>query len=103
MVVSMRPIKSDQLVRAIQVTSRFPATHGAPVHIGEPAKIGVNLSKTDFDTGVFEMGQDEVPVFWGCGGTPQAVALNSKIDFMITHKIGHLFVTDRLSEEVAAL
>lgn len=103
MVVSMRPIKDHQLVRAVQVTSRFPATHGAPVHIGDPSKIGVELDKTDFDTGVFKLESDDVPVFWGCGGTPQAVALNSKIDFMITHKIGHLFVTDRLSEEVAAI
>jgi uncharacterized protein YcsI (UPF0317 family) len=103
MVVSMRPIKRHQLVRAIQVTSRFPATHGAPVHIGDPAQIGVDLARTDFDTGVFELAEDDVPVFWGCGGTPQAVALASKIDFMITHKIGHLFITDTLSETVAAL
>lgn len=103
MVVSMRPIKREQLVRAVQVTSRFPATHGAPVHIGDPSVIGVDLDKTDFDTGVFDLAEDEVPVFWGCGGTPQAVALASKIDFMITHKIGHLFITDTLSEEVAAI
>lgn len=103
MVVSMRPVKRDQLVRAVQVTSRFPATHGAPVHIGDPSLIGVDLGKTDFDTGVFELAEDDVPVFWGCGGTPQAVALASKIDFMITHKVGHLFVTDKLSEEIAAI
>lgn len=103
MVVSMRPVKREQLVRAVQVTSRFPATHGAPVHIGDPSLIGVDLGKTDFDTGVFELAEDDVPVFWGCGGTPQAVALASKIDFMITHKVGHLFVTDKLSEEIAAI
>lgn len=103
MVVSMRPVKRDQLVRAIQVTSRFPATHGAPVHVGDPSLIGVDLDKTDFETGVFDLAEDDVPVFWGCGGTPQAVALESKIDFMITHKIGHLFVTDKLSESIAAL
>ncbi|RUM99212.1 putative hydro-lyase [Pseudaminobacter arsenicus] len=103
MVVSMRPIKNHQLVRAIQVTSRFPATHGAPVHVGDPSLIGVDLNKTDFDTGVFELGEDDVPVFWGCGGTPQAVALASKIDFMITHKVGHLFITDKRSEAIAAL
>lgn len=103
MVVSMRPIKNHQLVRAIQVTSRFPATHGAPVHVGDPSLIGVDLNKTDFDTGVFELAEDDVPVFWGCGGTPQAVALASKIDFMITHKVGHLFVTDMRSEAIAAL
>ncbi|MGB3386820.1 MAG: putative hydro-lyase [Pseudaminobacter sp.] len=103
MVVSMRPIKNHQLVRASQVTSRFPATHGAPVHVGDPSLIGVDLNKTDFDTGVFELAEDDVPVFWGCGGTPQAVALASKIDFMITHKVGHLFVTDMRSEAIAAL
>lgn len=103
MVVSMRPIKNHQLVRAIQVTSRFPATHGAPVHVGDPSRIGVDLNKTDFDTGVFELAEDDVPVFWGCGGTPQAVALASKIDFMITHKVGHLFITDKRSEAIAAL
>lgn len=103
MVVSMRPIKRSQLVRAIQVTSRFPATHGAPVHVGDPAAIGIDLDKVDFGSGRVELKDDEVPVFWGCGGTPQAVALASKIDFMITHKIGHLFVTDTLSEEIAAL
>lgn len=103
MVVSMRPVKRDQLVRAVQVTSRFPATHGAPVHIGDPSLIGVDLEKTDFDTGVFDLAEDDVPVFWGCGGTPQAVALASKIDFMITHKVGHLFVTDKLSEAIAAI
>lgn len=103
MVVSMRPIKNHQLVRAIQVTSRFPATHGAPIHVGDPSLIGVDLNKTDFDTGVFELAEDDVPVFWGCGGTPQAVALASKIDFMITHKVGHLFITDKRSEAIAAL
>lgn len=103
MVMSMRPVKRDQLVRAIQVTSRFPATHGAPVHVGDPSLIGVDLNKTDFDTGVFKLDADDVPVFWACGGTPQAVALASKIDFMITHKIGHLFITDKLSEAIAAI
>lgn len=103
MVVSMRPVKRNQLIRAVQITSRFPSTHGAPIHIGDPSLIGVNLEKPDFDTGMFELAEDDVPVFWGCGGTPQAVALASKIDFMITHKIGHLFVTDKLSEAIAAI
>lgn len=103
MVVSMRPIKRDQVTRAIQITSRFPATHGAPVHIGDPSLIGVDLSKPDFGTGRFELEEDDVPVFWACGGTPQAVAQTAKIDFMITHKIGYLLITDRLSESIAAL
>jgi uncharacterized protein YcsI (UPF0317 family) len=103
MVVSMRPIKRDQVTRAIQVTSRFPATHGAPIHIGDPSMIGVDLSKPDFGTAKFEMEEDDVPVFWACGGTPQAVAQSAKIDFMITHKIGYLLISDRLSESIAAL
>ena len=103
MVVSMRPIKHAQVVRAVQVTSRFPATHGAPVHIGDPSVIGVNLEEPGFQTDYVGPREGEVPVFWGCGCTPQAVALKSNIDFMITHKAGHMFVTDTLSEEIAAL
>lgn len=104
MVVSMRPIRRDQVVRAVQVASRFPATHGAPVHIGDPSDIGIDdLDDVCFGTGRVEVRPDEVPVFWGCGCTPQAVALRAKIDFMITHKAGHLFITDTLSEEIAAL
>ena len=103
MVVSMRPIKHAQVVRAVQVTSRFPATHGAPVHIGDPSVIGVDLENTGFQTDYVGPRDGEVPVFWGCGCTPQAVALNSKLDFIITHKAGHMFITDTLSEEIAAL
>ncbi len=101
--VSMRSIRQDQVVRAVQVTSRFPATHGAPVHIGDPSVIGIDdLDNISFGTGRVEVKPDEVPVFWACGVTPQAVALESKVEFMITHKSGHLFITDTLSEEIAA-
>jgi len=104
MVVSMRPIHREQVVRAIQVTSRFPATHGAPVQIGNPSTIGIDdLDDVDFETGRVEIGPDEVPLFWGCGCTPQAAAMKAGLDFMITHKAGHLFITDTLSEEIAAL
>ena len=85
------------------MTSRFPATHGAPVHIGDPSVIGIDdLDNISFGTGRVEVKPDEVPVFWACGVTPQAVALESKVEFMITHKSGHLFITDTLSEEIAA-
>lgn len=104
MVVSMRPVKHHQVVRAVQVTSRFPATHGAPVHIGDPALIGVHdLDDVCYGTSTVPVEDDEVPVFWGCGCTPQAVALASNVDFMITHQAGHLFLTDTLAEEIAAL
>ncbi len=103
MVVSMRPIPEKLVVRAIQVTSRFPATHGAPVHIGDPKKIGIqDLQKVDWgDPLRFE--KDDVPVFWACGVTPQAVAMASKPEIMITHSAGHMFISDIRDEELAAL
>lgn len=103
LVVSMRPIPPDQVVRAVQVTSRYPAVHGAPVHIGDPAVIGIrDVMKPDFgDAVTFKPG--EVPVFWACGVTPQAVAMEAKPDFMITHAPGHMFITDLRNEELAAL
>ncbi|MDI3538617.1 MAG: hypothetical protein PWP58_1508 [Bacillota bacterium] len=103
MVVSMRPIPHEQVVRAVQVTSRYPAVHGAPVHIGDPAAIGIrDVMKPDFGDAVsFKPG--EVPVFWACGVTPQAVAMEAKPDFMITHAPGHMFITDLKNEELAAL
>ncbi|KYO66976.1 putative hydro-lyase [Thermovenabulum gondwanense] len=103
MVVSMRPIPEKLVIRAVQVTSRFPAVHGAPVHIGDPVKIGIkNIEKPDFGDPV-EIKENEVPVFWACGVTPQSVALSSKPDIMITHSPGHMFITDLKDEELAVL
>lgn len=103
MVVSMRPIPEKLVFRAVQVTSRFPAVHGAPVHIGDPVKIGIkNIEKPDFGDPV-EIKENEVPVFWACGVTPQSVALSSKPDIMITHSPGHMFITDLKDEELAVL
>lgn len=103
MVVSMRPIKRGQIVRAVQVTSRFPATHGAPIHIGDPTAIGIkDISHPDFGDSV-EIRSGEEPVFWACGVTPQAVALNSKPSLMITHAPGHMFITDQRDADYAVL
>ena len=103
MVVSMRSIHHTQVVRAVQVTSRFPSVHGAPVHIGDPSAIGIkDLDRLDYGDPV-EIREGEVPVFWGCGVTPQAVALSSKPSFMITHSPGHMFITDIRDEELAVL
>jgi len=103
MVVSMRPIRHDLVVRAVQVTSRFPAVHGAPIHIGDPEAIGIeDISRPDLgDPTEFEEG--EVPEFWACGVTPQAVAMNSKPSLMITHSPGHMFITDKRDEDLAVL
>ncbi len=103
LVVSMRPIQRSQIVRAVQVTSRFPSVHGAPVHIGDPSAIGVrDIATPDFGEPT-EIRDGEVPVFWACGVTPQAVALKCKPLFMITHSPGHMFVTDRRDEDLAVL
>jgi uncharacterized protein YcsI (UPF0317 family) len=103
MVVSMRPIHHDQVVRSVQVTSRFPGAHGAPIHIGNPAEIGIkDINRPDYgDAAEFKEGQ--VPVFWACGVTPQAVALKSKPPFMITHAPGYMFITDMRDTDLAAL
>ena len=98
-VVSMRPVKEQDIVRAVQVTSRFPNVHGAPVHIGNPESIGIqDINKPDFGDAV-EIKEGEVPVFWACGVTPQAVAMESKPPLMITHAPGYMFVTDLKSED----
>ena len=103
MVVSMRPIKREQIVRAVQVTSRFPATHGAPVHIGDPAAIGIkDISRQDFGDAV-DIYPGEEPVFWACGVTPQAVALNCKPSLMMTHTPGMMFITGQRDAEYAVL
>ncbi len=103
MVVSMRPIPQAQIVRAVQVTSRFPDTHGAPIHIGDPAAIGIrDLAAPEFGDAV-EIRDGETPVFWACGVTPQAVALNCKPPLMITHAPGKMFITDRRDADYAVL
>ncbi len=102
MVVSMRPIPSDRIVRAIQTTSRYASVHGAPVHIGDPSTIGISdLSRPDFGDPV-EVKTGEVPVFWACGVTPQAVVTHARPDLCITHAPGHMFITDLLNEELAS-
>ena len=103
MVVSMRPIAQEQIVRAVQVTSRFPAVHGAPVHIGDPTAIGISdIYAPDFGEPV-EFKDGEVPVFWACGVTPQAVAMSAKPPLMITHAPGHMFITDKMDEDLAVI
>ena len=94
MVVSMRPIPASQVAEAVRITDRFPAVHGAPVHIGEPSQLGIDdLGAPDFgDAPVIEGG--DIPVFWACGVTPQAAIQASGIPFAITHSPGKMFITD---------
>ncbi|KAA9155049.1 putative hydro-lyase [Amycolatopsis acidicola] len=94
MVVSMRPIPAAQVERAIEISGRMPAVHGAPVHVGDPAELGIeNLDKPDFGEAL-DFRDGDVPVFWGCGVTPQAALMASRPPFAITHAPGHMFVTD---------
>lgn len=103
MVVSMRPVPEKDVVRAVQVTSRFPAVHRAPVHVGNPASIGIrDIHRPDFGDSV-TIKEGEVPVFWACGVTPQAVAMHMKPEIMITHAPGHMFITDMHEEQYSVL
>lgn len=94
LIVSMRPVPAALVPTAVQVTGRMPAVHGAPVHVGDPAGLGiVDVAEPDFGEAIdFEDG--DVPVFWACGVTPHAALMASRPPFAITHAPGHMFVTD---------
>ncbi len=101
LVVSMRPMTPKQAIRATQITSRYPSVHGAPVHVGDPSALGIaSLAAPQYGDPV-EIRDGEVPVFWACGVTPQAVAAASRPELMITHAPGHMFVTDVPDERLA--
>ncbi|OWT69188.1 MULTISPECIES: putative hydro-lyase [unclassified Achromobacter] len=103
LVVSMRSFKPAEAIRAIQITSRMPAVHGAPVHIGLPESIGIaDIDKPDYGTAV-PMEAGELPVFWACGVTPQAVVEAAGLDFCITHAPAHMLVTDLRNSDFAVL
>ncbi|MDO8286157.1 MAG: putative hydro-lyase [Rhodoferax sp.] len=102
MVVSMRPMTAAAAIRAVQVTSRFPNVHGAPVHLGDPAAIGItDLGAPDYGDAVAVM-EDEIPVFWACGVTPQAALVQARPAFCITHAPGAMLITDLLNQQLAS-
>ncbi|WP_333607280.1 putative hydro-lyase [Arsukibacterium sp.] len=101
MVVSMRPMTPANAIRAIQICSRFPQVHGAPVHFGNPEAIGISdISRPDFGDAV-SIKPGEVPVFWACGVTPQVAIANAKLDFCITHSPGHMLLTDLKNSQLS--
>ena len=103
MVVSMRPFPAAQAIRAIQITTRFPLAHGAPVHFGDPALIGIrDLMNPDYGDSV-SIYSNETPVFWACGVTPQQVLMDAGVPFAITHSPGHMLVTDIPESQVTLL
>ena len=94
LVVSMRPFRPADAIRAIEITSRYPRVHGAPVHIGFPEKIGIRDLARPWVGDPTEVKEDEMPLFWACGVTPQSVVLDAKPSLCITHAPGHMLVTD---------
>lgn len=102
MVVSMRPLHPSEAIRAIQITSRFPNVHGAPIHIGLPEKIGITDLETPFAGDAPRMADDEIPVFWACGVTPQVAVERARPPLCITHKPGSMIITDLKNRELAA-
>ena len=103
LVVSMRPLRPADAIRAVQITSRFPSVHGAPVHLGMPEQIGIkDIGKPDYGDAV-PVGADELPVFWACGVTPQAAIAAVKPEFCITHAPGSMLITDLRNTKLAAL
>jgi uncharacterized protein YcsI (UPF0317 family) len=102
LVVSMRPLKPREAIRAVQITSRFPSVHGAPVHLGLPAAIGIeDIAKPDYGDAV-PVHADELPVFWACGVTPQAVIAEVRPEFCITHAPGAMLITDLRNSRLAS-
>ncbi|WP_415903085.1 putative hydro-lyase [Neptuniibacter sp. QD29_5] len=100
-VVSMRPMKAADAIRAIQICSRFPSVHGAPLHLGDPTEIGIkDIHKPDFGDAV-TINEGELPVFWACGVTPQVAIEQAKPSFCITHSPGHMIVTDLPNSRLA--
>ena len=94
MVMSMRPLPFNQVVKAVQISGAIPKVHGAPMHIGDPAAIGIaDVHQPDFGDDV-DIYPGEVPVFWACGVTPQSVVMSSKPPFAITHAPGCMLITD---------
>jgi uncharacterized protein YcsI (UPF0317 family) len=103
MVVSMRPFKAADAIRAIQVCTRFPSMHGAPIHLGDPAQIGIGqLEKPDFGHSV-TVHADEMPLFWACGVTPQIALEQARPPLCITHSPGSMLVTDLLNSQLAIM
>ena len=95
LVVSMRPFAPPDIPAAVEISARFPAMHGAPVHVGDPGELGItDLGSPDFGDPV-HIDADAVPAFWACGVTPQAVVVEAKPALAIFHAPGHMFITDR--------
>lgn len=94
MVVTMRPLREDQIDAARAISAKYPQAHGAPIAVGDPAAIGIaDLAHPDYGDPV-DIKPGEVPVFWACGVTPQNALKAAKPPICITHAPGHMLITD---------
>lgn len=101
MVVSMRPIPEALVGQASAITAKYRRAHGAPIHVGDPAGLGIaDLQRVDFGDAP-EIRAGEVPVFWACGVTPQMALQRAKPDLVITHAPGYMFITDIRDKDLA--
>jgi uncharacterized protein YcsI (UPF0317 family) len=101
MVVSMRPMTPAQALKAVEITARYPRVHGSPIHLGSPSDIGIfDIDKPDYGEAV-EIRPGEIPVFWACGVTPQAIVMKSKPSICITHAPGCMLVLDTRNDELS--
>jgi uncharacterized protein YcsI (UPF0317 family) len=101
LVVSMRPFKPADAIRAIEITSRYPRVHGSPIHVGFPEMIGIEDLDRPWAGDPTEVRADELPLFWACGITPQSVVLEARPSLCITHSPGHMLVTDLTNASLA--
>ena len=100
LVVSMRPYREKDIARVQSLTAKYPGAHGAPVHWGDPAKIGIaDIDSNDYGDSV-KLKEDEVPVFWACGVTPQTALESAKLPVAITHSPGYMMICDLLDNEL---
>jgi uncharacterized protein YcsI (UPF0317 family) len=103
MVVSMRPFLASDAIRAIQICTRFPSVHGAPVHFGDPSRIGISdLNAPDYGDSV-SLAEDEIPLFWACGVTPQVALEQARPELCITHSPGSMLLTDVPNSKLAVM
>ncbi len=95
--VTGRTMSAADAIRAVQVTARLPSAHGAPIHLGDPALIGIaDLDNPDIvrPPGLPPLERGAMPVFWACSVTAERAALAAELDLMISFTPGHMFVTD---------
>lgn len=93
-VVSYRPLKPADAIRAIQITSDMAQVHGAPIHIGNPQQIGIDdMASPDYGDPVDTL-EGEIETFWACGVSPQAALTQARLPIAITHSPGQMLILD---------